>query len=43
MVVPQRGEVNEQTHETPSGIGGWLALLCLLLLVWQPLTLALSI
>jgi Protein of unknown function (DUF2569) len=43
MVVPQRDEVNEQTRETPSGIGGWLALLCLLLLVWQPLTLALSI
>ena len=42
MVVPQRDEVNEQTAETPSGVGGWLALLCLLLLVWQPLTLALS-
>ena len=36
MVVPQRDEVNEQTHETPSGVGGWLLLLCLLLLVGQP-------
>ena len=43
MVVPQRDEVNEQTRKTPSGVGGWLALLCLLLLVWQPLTLALAI
>jgi hypothetical protein len=42
MVVPQRGEVNERAPATPSGVGGWLALLCLLLLVWQPLTLALS-
>ena len=41
MVVRPRDEVNEQTRETPSGVGGWLALLCLLLLVWQPLTLAL--
>lgn len=42
MVAPQRDPVNERTHETPSGVGGWLALLCLLLLIWQPLTLALS-
>jgi hypothetical protein len=42
MVVPQRDEVNEQADGTPGGVGGWLALLCLLLLVWQPLTLALS-
>jgi hypothetical protein len=42
MVAPPRDAVNEHAHETPSGVGGWLALLCLLLLVWQPLTLALS-
>ena len=42
MVVPQRDGVNDQAHATPSGVGGWLALLCLLLLVWQPLSLALS-
>src|SRR5688572_4543748 len=42
MVVRPRDEVNEPTHEAPGGVGGWLALLCLLLLVWQPLTLALS-
>jgi hypothetical protein len=42
MVVPRQDEVNEQTHRTPTGVGGWLALLCLLLLVWQPLMLALS-
>jgi uncharacterized protein DUF2569 len=42
MVVPPRGEVNEEARDTPKGVGGWLAVLCLLLLVWQPLTLALE-
>jgi hypothetical protein len=27
------------TERTPSGVRGWLLLLCLLLLVWQPLSL----
>jgi uncharacterized protein DUF2569 len=39
MVVPGDEEVNEVTDPSP-GIGGWLALLCLLLLVWRPLNLA---
>jgi hypothetical protein len=38
MVVPRPDRVNE----AKSGIGGWLALLCLLLLVWRPVTLAVS-
>lgn len=42
MVVPQRDEVNEQAHAAPSGVGGWLLLLCLLLLVGQPINLAVS-
>jgi hypothetical protein len=42
MVVRPRDEVNLRNDDVPSGVGGWLALLCLLLLVWQPLTLALS-
>jgi hypothetical protein len=42
MVVPRQEEVNEQAQRTPTGVGGWLALLCLLLLVWQPLNLALT-
>ena len=31
----------EPATGTPSGIGGWLLVLCLLLLVWQPLSLGL--
>jgi len=31
--------VNE--HASRSGVGGWLLVLCLLLLVWQPLSIAL--
>ncbi|HVH27019.1 MAG TPA: DUF2569 family protein [Vicinamibacterales bacterium] len=38
MVVPRHDEVNEPGM----GIGGWLALLCLLLLVWRPLNLAVA-
>jgi hypothetical protein len=38
MVVPRRDAVNEPK----SGVGGWLALLCLLLIVWRPVTLAVS-
>jgi hypothetical protein len=38
MVAPRRGRVNE----TANGVGGWLALLCLLLLVYHPVSLALS-
>jgi hypothetical protein len=37
MVFPPRGQVNEPMR----GVGGWLAVLCLLLLVWHPLNLAL--
>jgi hypothetical protein len=29
------------TERTPAGVGGWLLVLCLLLLVWQPLSLGL--
>src|SRR4051812_38055102 len=38
MVAPGRGAVNEQVRHR---MGGWLLLLCLLLLVWQPASLAL--
>jgi hypothetical protein len=37
MVFPPQRQVNEPVH----GVGGWLAVLCLLLLVWHPLNLAL--
>jgi hypothetical protein len=36
MVALREHEVNERK----TGVGGWLALLCLLLLVWRPLNLA---
>jgi hypothetical protein len=39
MVVPRQGEVNDSPT---GGVGGWLALLCVLLLVWRPLNLALT-
>ena len=39
MVVPGRSGVND-AGETKSGVGGWLLLLCLLLLVVQPVSLA---
>jgi hypothetical protein len=32
----------QQSGRTPSGVGGWLLVLCAVLLVWQPLDLALS-
>jgi hypothetical protein len=40
MVVPPRTGVNEVIP--PDDVGGWLLLLCLLLLVGQPVTLAVS-
>jgi len=51
MVVPRGSgvndinDINDTNHRidrTPSGIGGWLLLLCLLLLVGQPVNLAIS-
>jgi len=39
MVVPGRSGVND-AREMKSGVGGWLLLLCLLLLVGQPVRLA---
>ena len=45
MVVPQRDPVNgadQQGGKVPSGVGGWLLLLCLLLLVGQPINLAVA-
>ena len=41
MVVPGRNQVNDSA-ELNGGIGGWLLLLCLLLLVGQPLYLAIG-
>jgi hypothetical protein len=35
-------EVNDRIEQMPSGAGGWLLLLCLLLLVGQPLNLAIG-
>ena len=40
MVVPPRTGVNEVVQ--PDDVGGWLLLLCLLLLVGQPVSLAVS-
>jgi hypothetical protein len=45
MVVPRRDRVNGADHQedqVPSGVGGWLLLLCLLLLVGQPINLAIA-
>ena len=45
MVVPRRDRVNEespQVDKMPRGVGGWLLLLCLLLLVGQPINLAIG-
>jgi hypothetical protein len=45
MVVPRRDRVNDeagQVEQVPSGVGGWLLLLCLLLLVGQPISLAIG-
>ena len=51
MVVPQGpgvndvnevNEVNEVNDKTTRGVGGWLLLLCLLLLVGQPINLAIG-
>jgi len=45
MVVPPRVGVNEespQVDKMPRGVGGWLLLLCLLLLVGQPINLAIG-
>ena len=45
MVVPRRDLVNEespQADKMPRGVGGWLLLLCLLLLVGQPINLAIA-
>ena len=48
MVVPRRpgvndvNDVNDRVLDLPSGIGGWLLLLCLLLLVGQPINLAIG-
>ena len=41
MVVPQRSPVNEVSSEL-NDVGGWLLLLCILLLVGQPVRLAFS-
>jgi hypothetical protein len=43
MVVPRNDRVNDaagQVDNRPRGVGGWLLLLCLLLLVGQPIDLA---
>ena len=40
MVVPPRTGVNEVVQ--PDDVGGWLLLLCLLLLIGQPVSLAVS-
>ena len=42
MVVPRRPGVNEVDDNTTSGVGGWLLLLCLLLLLGQPINLAIG-
>src|SRR3990172_7617489 len=45
MVVPRHDRVNDeagQVDKMPSGVGGWLLLLCLLLLVGQPTNLAIG-
>jgi hypothetical protein len=42
MVVPRRDPVNDETTDVTSGVGGWLLLLCLLLLVGQPINLAIG-
>jgi hypothetical protein len=34
-------EVSQPARDAPSGIGGWLLVLILLLLIWQPLSLGL--
>jgi hypothetical protein len=43
MVVPPRDLVNDEADGTPTGVGGWLLLLCLLLLVGQPINLAVRV
>ena len=43
MVVPRRDRVNEEADKISSGVGGWLLLLCLLLLVGQPINLAVRV
>ena len=42
MVVPGLGLVNDTGESVKGGVGGWLLLLCLLLLVGQPVSLALG-
>ena len=42
MVVPRRDRVNDEVDHTRSDVGGWLLLLCLLLLVGQPINLAIG-
>jgi hypothetical protein len=42
MVVPSRDGVNDKARPPQSGVGGWLLLLCLLLLVGQPVLLAIG-
>jgi hypothetical protein len=42
MVVPRRDMVNEEAASGKSGVAGWLLLLCLLLLVGQPVSLAIG-
>src|SRR4051812_32533767 len=42
MVVPRRDLVNEEIAAVKGGVGGWLLLLCLLLVVGQPLNLAIG-
>ena len=45
MVVPRRDLVNEESRQAdtmPRGVGGWLLVLCLLLLVGQPINLAIG-
>ena len=43
MVVPGRDGVNDEADNIPGGVGGWLLLLCLLLLVGQPINLAVRV
>ncbi|MDO8793843.1 MAG: DUF2569 family protein [Vicinamibacterales bacterium] len=42
MVVPRHDRVNDEADHIKSGVGGWLLLLCLLLLVGQPVNLAIG-
>src|SRR5205807_8614693 len=42
IVVPRGDRVNDEDKHRKSGIGGWLLVLCLLLVVGQPVNLAIG-